>query len=148
MTDIFISCVPEDEAEARQLGEALEAVGFTVWPNPALTEQSPSPAKIEKALKTARCVLVLWSEYSIASEKLMAEAGEAQRLGRLLQVRLDRVPLPFQFRALPCVEMAGWHCDADGAAFQQLVERINVYALPLRRPTQARFRMPPLPTLP
>ncbi|MEM8785396.1 MAG: DUF805 domain-containing protein [Pseudomonadota bacterium] len=148
MTDIFISCVPEDEAEARQLGEALEAVGFTVWPNPALAEDAPNPAKIEKALKTARCVLVLWSEYSIASEKLMAEAGEAHRLGTLLQVRLDRSPLPFQFRTLPCVEMAGWQGNADGAAFQHLVERINVSAMPFKRAAKGRFPLPPLPTLP
>ena len=61
MSDIFISYKREDQPTARKLADALESEGWSVWWDPKLRAGEHFDDVIEKALKEAKCVIVMWS---------------------------------------------------------------------------------------
>jgi TIR domain len=77
MSDIFISYKREEQAIARNLANALESEGWTVWWDPKLRAGEHFDDVIEKVLNEAKCVVVLWSNLSVNSEYVKAEATEA-----------------------------------------------------------------------
>ena len=98
MNDIFISYKREDQATARNLAIALESEGFTVWWDRELRGGDYFDDVIQKQLNEARCVIVIWSESSVQSQYVKAEAAYAQDHGKLIPVRIDSVTLPIRFR--------------------------------------------------
>ena len=87
-----------DVERARPIADALQAQGWEVWWDLASlrTEQSFNKA-IRKALGRAKCVLVLWSETSIESRWVEAEASWVWERDKLASVLLDedlRPPFP------------------------------------------------------
>ena len=55
---------------------------------------------IEKVLDESRCVIVLWSEMSLKSKYVRAEAAEAMEQEKLVPVAIENVTLPFRFKRL------------------------------------------------
>jgi hypothetical protein len=55
---------------------------------------------IEEALDSARCVVVLWSKASVASQWVKTEAAEAMRRKILVPVLIEDVKIPLEFRRL------------------------------------------------
>ncbi len=74
MADIFVSYATEDRERIRPLVEALQAEGWSVWWDPKLRGGKPFSQDIERALSEARCVIVVWSNKSIDSYWVAAEA--------------------------------------------------------------------------
>jgi hypothetical protein len=74
MADIFISYKREDLEKVRPLAEILENKGWSVWGDPKLRGGKPFSQDIERALSEARCVIVVWSNKSIDSYWVAAEA--------------------------------------------------------------------------
>lgn len=75
--DVFISYAREDKARVKQLVHALTASrGWSIWWDAALRPGAQFPREIEATLASARCVLVVWSRHSIASDWVVAEASE------------------------------------------------------------------------
>jgi hypothetical protein len=67
MADIFISYAREDRTKAQQLAAALEDSGWSVWWDTRLKAGEIWDEVIEKEIKTARTVVVLWSHASVNS---------------------------------------------------------------------------------
>ena len=84
MSDIFISYKREEQPQARKLANALEREGWTVWWDPKLRAGDDFDKIIEAVLNESRCVIVLWSEKSLASDYVRAEASEAMEHRRSL----------------------------------------------------------------
>lgn len=78
MADIFISYASEDRARAEKLAQALGARGWSIWWDREIPLGKSFDEVIEKALAEARCVIVLWSGFSIVSEWVRNEASEAR----------------------------------------------------------------------
>jgi hypothetical protein len=80
MEDIFISYASEDREQARRFAEAFAARGWSVWWDRHIVPRRLS-TRIEQALDAARCVVVLWSASSVASEWVRNEAAVGAEQG-------------------------------------------------------------------
>ena len=123
MTDIFVSYANEDRERAAQLAELLQAQGWRVWWDRRIPAGRTWRSVLEDALEQSRCMLVLWSEHSVASPWVAEEAEEARRLGKpLVPVLLDRVEPPIGFRSIQCADLAQWDGSMDAPASRQLAD--------------------------
>src|SRR6266850_3153815 len=100
MADIFISYAKSDRMVALQLGTYLESEGWTVWWDNSLGAGDGYRDEIMKQLAAARAVITIWTNNSIQSDWVRAEAGRAKADGKLIPVKTADVsyadiPLPF-----------------------------------------------------
>ncbi|HEY2918546.1 MAG TPA: TIR domain-containing protein [Candidatus Binatia bacterium] len=125
MADIFISYASEDRERARALAETLGAHGWSVWWDREIPLGKSFDEVIEKALASAKCVVVLWSAVSVASEWVRNEASEGKRRGILVPVFIEPVDAPLAFRLLNGADLRDWSGAASDAEFARLVERVT-----------------------
>ncbi len=125
MADIFISYASEDRARVRPLAEALQERGFNVWWDRSLAAGQDYTAIIEKELKDAKAVVVLWTQSSAVSTFVRDEAGRARDEGRLVPVLLDAVQLPLGFGAFQAEDFTRWNGGANAPQMQLLVEVLS-----------------------
>lgn len=131
MADVFISYAREDRDQAERLARALGAEGLQVWwDEESLHSGGESFShSIDKALKDARCVLVLWSHHSIASDWVDAEALGAWNEGKLHSVWLeDDVPVRVPFNASHARNLSDWDGNADFPELRRLLADIRAPA--------------------
>jgi TIR domain/PDZ domain len=125
MADIFISYASEDRERARALAETLAAQGWSVWWDREIPLGQSFDEVIEKALASAKCVIVLWSAVSVASEWVRNEASEGKRRGILVPVFIEPVDAPLAFRLLNGADLRDWSGDANHPELARLVERVT-----------------------
>ncbi len=77
--DIFLSYNREDQAAARRFAAAFEGAGLSVWWDVTLRSGDAYDTVTEQALREARAVVVLWSQRSVESRWVRAEATLADR---------------------------------------------------------------------
>ena len=75
---IFLSYARDDVEAAKQLAGCISAAGHDVWWDRHLHGGSRFAAEIDKALKDAEAVVVLWSPNSIESAWVQDEAAEGR----------------------------------------------------------------------
>lgn len=125
MADIFISYASEDRNKAEKLAETLSTRGWSVWWDRKIPLGKSYDEVIEKALGESKCVIVLWSAMSVASEWVRNEASEAKRRGILVPVFIERVDAPLAFRLLNGADLYDWQAGTPNSEFDQLVERVT-----------------------
>lgn len=97
MTDVFISYAREDRDRAHKLANALAAFGWSVWWDRKIITGEAFDQAIERELETAKSIVVLWSEHSIASEWVKNEAAAASERGVLVPALIDSASYPSSF---------------------------------------------------
>lgn len=122
MADVFISYASEDRGRVRPLAEALQSRGFNVWWDRSLAAGQDYTTVIEKELKNAKAVIVIWTQSSSASTFVRDEAGRARDEGRLVPVLLDRVDIPLGFGAFQAEDFTRWNGGANAPQMQLLEE--------------------------
>src|SRR6185312_5635400 len=125
MAEIFISYSSKDVERAQTLADALSARDWSVWWDRKIPLGMSYDQVIEKALAEAKCVIVLWSAVSAASEWVRNEASEAKRRGILIPVFIEQVDAPLAFRLLNGADLSGWRSDDANQEFDQLLERVT-----------------------
>jgi len=126
MSDIFISYKREDQPAARRLADALEKEGWSVRWDPKLRAGDDFDGAIETALNESKCVIVVWSEISLKSDYVRAEATEALEQHKLVPVAIDNVNLPMRFKRLHTPKLMNWDGSSDSSEFRKLVEDISM----------------------
>lgn len=108
MSEVFISYSSEDREDARRLAEELEASGLSVWWDRHIPPGRTYDEVIEEALGRARCVVVLWSESSVASDWVKTEAAVGYQRKALVPALLERVEIPLEFRRVQAADLIAW----------------------------------------
>ncbi len=123
-SEIFISYSREDRDRSHAIASFLSDRGFRVWWDDHLQIARPFDEQLEEQIKHARFVIVLWSDHSVKSHWVRAEAGVALERGVLVPVFIDRVEPPLLFR-----QIQGHFITAWGSA--ELAEQMNGLAAKL-----------------
>jgi TPR repeat protein len=147
MAPIFISYAREDRGRASALATILENRGWEVWWDHKIPLGSSFDEVIDDALKGARCVLVLWTESSVRSRWVKAEAQAALDQGALVPLLLDDVQLPLAYRYLETGQLQGWKGEPDHPQIDKLAQHIaKTIEMRLSRNNQEATRSPPMQT--
>ncbi len=125
MTDIFISCEPDDQANARRLVDSLRAVGYKVAFDEADQQSRVSDIKsIADRIAASKVILTLWTGWSVRSERVIEESERALKTGKYVGTVLDtNIRLPAQFAGLRTADMTGNSRESE--EFDWLCETID-----------------------
>jgi len=118
LSRIFLSYGRDDVDAAKQLASCISDGGHDVWWDRHLHAGSRFAAEIDKALKEAEAVVVLWSPTSIDSAWVQDEAAEGRDAGRLVPVALAGAKPPLGFRQFQTIDLGRW----DGAGFPDAID--------------------------
>jgi hypothetical protein len=122
MADIFISYARKDREKVAALAKALSNQGWTLWWDPEIRTGTPFDRVIEKALKDARSVLVVWSHNSVDSDWVRAEATDGLDRGILISVAIEPiVKPPLRFRYIHTEQLIDWDGKKPSASFDKIV---------------------------
>ena len=141
--DVFLSYASEDRGRARQVAQALEGCGWSVWWDRKIVAGEAFDQTIERQLDSARCVVVLWSTASVASEWVKNEAAAAAERQVLVPVLVDDVKIPLEFRRRQTANLLDWDGDTSHEGFHALRE--GVAARVGASPQQPPVPQPPVP---
>ena len=133
--DIFISYSREDRENARYFAECFLEQGFSVWWDAALHAGETFDEVIENELKAARAVVVLWTQRSVSSRWVRAEATLADRRNKLISVAIEDCDRPIAFELTHTIDLANWSGEVDDEGFQTLL--FDVKRLVARDPVAA-----------
>jgi signal recognition particle receptor subunit beta len=98
--DIFLSYSSKDGAQIQSLADELEGKHISVWYDRGLIAGQPYRDVLRQRIETVKAVVVLWTENSIRSKWVKAEADLADRQNKLICLRdpklePTRIPMPF-----------------------------------------------------
>lgn len=150
MADVFISYATEDRHRVRPLAEALQGRGFSVWWDRTQAAGQDYAKVIERELRSAKAVIVPWTEVSTMSTFVRAEAVRARADGRLVTVLLDPVQPPADFATIKSDNLTQWRGDRDAEEIQILEDVLRAKiaarendgaALARKRSTMGRIRL-------
>ena len=125
MSDIFISYARATAAEANRVGEALRALGYSVWRDDQLPAHRAYAEVIEEQLRTAKAVIVIWSAEAVKSQWVRAEADLARNAGTLVQIAVEAVHPPLPFNQIQCANLSDWAGEADHANWQVVLRSVE-----------------------
>jgi len=108
MADLFVSYASEDRVWVARLVAEFEAQGWTVWWDRQIKPGTSFDVSIEAALHGSKCVVVVWSEASVKSDWVRAEAAEGLERNILIPVLLDGVKPPLLFRQKQAISLIDW----------------------------------------
>ena len=125
MADIFLSYATEDREKAVQVASQFESIGFSVWWDRKIPAGMTWRQVIETSLNQMGCMVVLWSEHSIASSWVSEEAEEGRNRARLVPVLIDPVMPPLGFRGIQAADLIDWNGSPDEPGFRHLVAGVE-----------------------
>lgn len=124
-TDIFLSYSREDRTAARHFAESFANEGFTVWWDAALRSGQTFDEVIERELRSAKAVVVLWSPRSVASRWVRAEATLADRRNKLVPAIIEACDRPIIFELTHAADLADWTGDTSDIRWRTLVNDLR-----------------------
>jgi hypothetical protein len=125
MADIFISYRSLRRPAIEHLSRALEAHGYSVWFDYALLSGVQFEPIIQRELRAAEAVIVVWCSLSIDPNSwVREEASLAKELGTIVPVWLEQVDLPLGYRGLDTVDLSEWDGNPRGRGLDRLIDQI------------------------
>jgi adenylate cyclase len=130
MAELFVSYAREDEAQAKQVTEALALEGYHAWRDDELPAHRAYAEVIEERLNAAEAVIVLWSQRAVKSQWVRAEADTARNRGILIQASLDGTRPPLPFNQIQCAELSWSDRPSDASGWSKLIGSVQALAGP------------------
>lgn len=137
MGHVFVSYAHDDEAVVGMIASDLVSHGFDVWWDRRLQPGTSFNVEIDRALRTASCVLVVWSRHSVDSQWVQAEADVGCSCKTLLPIRIDDTPLRVPFQLLQTLDLSAGNGAFSAAQLAQLRTAVRVHVEPGAGPTTA-----------
>jgi len=125
MSDVFLSYASEDRPAAQVLAGVLQGAGLAVWYDQGLGGDTPYHEQITQQVELAAVVVACWSDKSRESRWVYSEADAADKLGKLINVRLDSSIPPQPFDRLNAHDLSGWSGNLRDSRYIGLLEDIR-----------------------
>ena len=125
MAKVFLSYARADASAAKQLAECIERAGHQVWWDHQIEGGSRFTAEIDRELKGADAVVVIWTKSSVESPWVQDEAAEGRDSGCLVPVLLGTDKPPLGFRQFQSIDFGSWNGEGDPPALEALVRAIG-----------------------
>jgi formylglycine-generating enzyme required for sulfatase activity len=132
MADVFLSYAHEDAGRASDVARVLGQLGWSVFWDRRTPAGSQWDQVLERELNASKCVVVLWSEYSVKSDWVKIEASYARKRQKLVPAQLDETEPPLEFHLVEAAQLQGWTVDAEHPEFLILKEGIERHVAPSR----------------
>jgi adenylate cyclase len=121
---VFMSYAREDVDTAKPLAESLSRAGHDVWWDRHIQGGSRFATEIDRELKDAEAVVVLWTKAALDSAWVQDEAAEGRDTGRLVPASLDGSRPPLGFRQFHTVDFTNWNGGGEPENLQDLLNAI------------------------
>jgi len=121
---IFLSYAREDAAAAKQLAECIGSAGHEVWWDKQIQGGSRFSDEIDRALKGAEAIVVIWSDTSVQSAWVQDEAAEGRDTGRLIPVTLGGCRPPLGFRQFHSIDLGQWDAQGEPPTLDDVIAAI------------------------
>lgn len=125
MSQIFLSYNREDQAVARLFAEGFERAGLSVWWDVTLRSGEAYDEVTENALRRAGAVVVLWSQRSVVSRWVRAEATLADRNKTLVPAMIEACERPIMFELTQTADLSRWQGDDADPVWRAFVEDVR-----------------------
>ncbi len=125
MADIFLSYSRADRPIAQSIAGALEAEGFSVWWDKVLRAGQTYDEVTESMLRDSDVVIVLWSETSVKSKWVRAEATLGQRSSELVPAMIEEADRPIMFELTQTADLIGWDGDRNDPRWGEFVTDVK-----------------------
>ncbi|HEX5026180.1 MAG TPA: TIR domain-containing protein [Agriterribacter sp.] len=135
MADIFISYSSEDKTRVKAIAVILEQKGWTVWWDRQIPVGKRYDNVIEEELNNAKCVIVIWTKRSVASEWVKNEASEAAQREILAPLLLEDVKIPLAFRRIEAARLIDWNGAMDYPELEVLFNAVSFIINGEKQPT-------------
>ncbi|HWY16187.1 MAG TPA: TIR domain-containing protein [Rhizomicrobium sp.] len=122
--DIFISYARSTAAQARNVADALQTLGYRVWRDVELPPHRTYAEVIEERLGSAKAVVVIWSPDAVQSQWVCSEANRGRAEGKLVQITVDGARLPMPFDQIQYADLTGWTGAADAPGWRKVVASV------------------------
>ncbi|HEX8842725.1 MAG TPA: TIR domain-containing protein [Sphingomicrobium sp.] len=124
MAKVFLSYAREDVETAKPLAECIGRAGHQVWWDRQIQGGSRFASEIDRELKDAEAVVVLWTKAALDSAWVQDEAAEGRDTGRLVPASLDGSRPPLGFRQFHTVDLTKWNGGGEPENLQNLLSAI------------------------
>jgi len=125
MTDVFISYKREERARCVAIYNALVDLKLSVWFDAHIEPGTSFDREIEREVRGAKAILVLWSELACDSDWIRAEARTGKQGERLVAARLDDCLPPLEFASVQAVDLFDAGNFQSGEGWRLIVARIG-----------------------
>jgi TolB-like protein len=125
MTDIFLSYNREDQTVAKRFAQGFESEGFNVWWDTTLRAGEAYDEVTEAALRSAKAVVVLWSQKSVVSRWVRAEALLAHRNKTLVPCMIEPCERPIMFELTQTADFYGWKGNRSDPRWSALLADVR-----------------------
>jgi hypothetical protein len=126
MSDIFISYSSKDKGKAELFARTFERESMSVFWDKTIPPGKTFDQYINEQLEAAKCIVVLWSQWSIHSDWVKEEAQRGVQRKILVPVFIDKVAPPLGFGRIETAELFDWEGDTAEGEFQNLLQAIEV----------------------
>lgn len=124
-TDIFLSYARADRGTARMFAQALAEESFSVWWDASLHSGETFDEVIERNLREAKAVIVLWSPRSVASRWVRAEATLADRRHKLVPAIIEPCDRPIVFELTHTADLSEWTGDITDIHWRTFLDDLH-----------------------
>ncbi|MEL6258008.1 MAG: SUMF1/EgtB/PvdO family nonheme iron enzyme, partial [Pseudomonadota bacterium] len=104
---------------------ALEEEGFPVWWDKVLSAGQTYDEVTEGMLRDAAVVVVLWSQTSVKSKWVRAEATVGERSSAIVPAMIEDAERPILFELTQTADLIGWDGDRTDERWRTFVEDIR-----------------------
>ena len=107
-----------DSKRVQPLVQAFKQLGWSVWWDFDIRAGTQFDRVIEESLRNTACVVVVWSQHSVDSDWVRAEATYGLTRGKLVSVSIDEnLELPIRFTLVHTEALVHWDGKEDSALF-------------------------------
>lgn len=138
MADVFISYSRNDVRSAVIIKDIIERHGYSAWHDESIKKDEEWRYQIEAQLEISKCIIVIWTEDSVASKWVREEAQYALDAQKYIGITFDALKPPIGFRELQLNNLDR-DFDRTGPAIENIIERIEQAT---GRPAETRRKSP------